>query len=87
MSVCAQYLLEQSRIVKVAADERSYHVFYQLLAGGDKGRFLLEPRDSYAFLNQSGCYELNDWDDSKVLPSAVPHPSLSFPSSPLLQKS
>ncbi|EGD81471.1 myosin-X [Salpingoeca rosetta] len=65
-SIIQEYLLEQSRIVKVAKDERSYHVFYQLLAGGDKERFLLEPKESYQFLNQSGCYTLEDWDDRQA---------------------
>jgi len=65
-SIIQEYLLEQARIVFQAPEERNYHVFYQLVKGGDKARYLLEPKESYAYLNQSGCYSLSDVDDAKV---------------------
>lgn len=53
-----QYLLEQSRITFQAKEERNYHVFYQLVKGADKEKYLLQPIESYNYLNQSGCYSL-----------------------------
>ena len=40
-------------------------MFIQLLAGGDKERYLLEDIKSYKYLNQSGCYKLDDVDDAR----------------------
>jgi len=65
-SIIQEYLLEQSRITFQSKDERNYHVFYQLLAGGDKARYLLDPPQSYTYLNQSGCYKLDDVDDARA---------------------
>ena len=59
-------MLEQSRITFQSKDERNYHVFYQLLAGGDKAKYLLDPIASYKYLNQSGCTQLDGVDDSKL---------------------
>jgi len=52
-----QYLLEKSRIVYQAKDERNYHIFYQLVQGADneeKKTYLIQEPSSYHYLNQSG---------------------------------
>ncbi|VDK70855.1 unnamed protein product [Litomosoides sigmodontis] len=53
------YLLEKSRIISQAVDERNYHVFYYLLNGAsDEERqrhYLMEPTD-YSYLNQNNFY-------------------------------
>lgn len=63
------YLLEKSRIVRQAKDERSFHIFYELLAGASpeqRKELFLEKPDKYNFINQSGCYIANQWvDDGK----------------------
>ncbi|KAI3647637.1 hypothetical protein MP228_007858 [Amoeboaphelidium protococcarum] len=61
-----QYLLEKSRIVFQAADERNYHIFYDLILGAtDQERKVLQltkPQD-YRYLKQSGCYTLKNVSD------------------------
>uniref|UniRef100_A0A0N5CAX5 Myosin heavy chain n=1 Tax=Strongyloides papillosus TaxID=174720 RepID=A0A0N5CAX5_STREA len=60
------YLLEKSRTCRQAADERSFHVFYQLLKGAPgemKENLLLMNCDNYRFLN-NGYISLPNVDDS-----------------------
>ncbi|GMR60861.1 hypothetical protein PMAYCL1PPCAC_31056 [Pristionchus mayeri] len=59
------YLLEKSRTLRQAPDERSFHIFYQLLHGTDakqKEQFLLEDVDKYRFL-ANGHIQLPNVDD------------------------
>ncbi|RXN10191.1 unconventional myosin-XVB-like protein [Labeo rohita] len=51
----SKYLLEKSRIVFQAKEERNYHVFYELLAGmndWDKQDLYLQVAETYFYLNQ-----------------------------------
>ncbi|XP_019357230.1 PREDICTED: unconventional myosin-XV-like [Gavialis gangeticus] len=63
----SQYLLEKSRVVFQARGERSYHVFYELLAGlsmEQKEQMYLQEAETYFYLNQGrACNLLGKQDD------------------------
>ncbi|KZV80788.1 glycosyltransferase family 2 protein [Exidia glandulosa HHB12029] len=53
--------LDKSRLVRLQYEERTFHVFYQFLAGAtpdERDRFNLEDPSEYALLASSGCYRL-----------------------------
>ncbi|CAA0840346.1 Myosin-2 [Striga hermonthica] len=61
-------LLEKSRIVQLAKDERSYHIFYQLCSGaptGLRGLLRLKRASHYKYLNQGDCLEIDNIDDAQ----------------------
>ncbi|XP_046734841.1 myosin heavy chain, non-muscle isoform X1 [Diprion similis] len=67
------YLLEKSRAIRQAKDERTFHIFYQLLAGASpeqKKEFILEDPKNYPFLS-SGSLPVPGVDDSAEFQSTV----------------
>lgn len=59
------YLLEKSRVVFQAPDERNYHIFYQLCAGRDKfPELMLDHPDKFRFLNQGEAPEIPKVSDA-----------------------
>lgn len=62
------FLLEKSRVVKLADGERSYHIFYQLCAGAPsilKDKLNIKMASEYHYLNQSNCLAIDDVDDAR----------------------
>uniref|UniRef100_W5MCF5 Myosin XVA n=1 Tax=Lepisosteus oculatus TaxID=7918 RepID=W5MCF5_LEPOC len=76
-AITSQYLLEKSRIVFQAKNERNYHIFYEMLAGlsaEQKQRFYLQEAETYYYLNQGGYCEIpgkSDGEDFRRLLSAM----------------
>ncbi|XP_062594386.1 unconventional myosin-XV-like isoform X8 [Saccostrea cucullata] len=61
-----EYLLEKSRMVSQAQDERNYHVFYEMLEGMSKeqrGKYGLQNAEKYFYLNQGGNCKISGRDD------------------------
>ncbi|XP_029102796.1 unconventional myosin-XV-like [Scleropages formosus] len=76
-AITSQYLLEKSRIVFQAKDERNYHIFYEMLAGlpiQQRRLFYLQEAETYYYLNQGGNCEIpgkSDEDDFHRLLNAM----------------
>ncbi|WZZ18783.1 hypothetical protein YC2023_111872 [Brassica napus] len=60
------YLLERSRVCQISDPERNYHCFYLLCAAPpeDIKKYKLGNPQSFHYLNQSSCYELDGVDDA-----------------------
>ncbi|KAK7862317.1 hypothetical protein R5R35_014678 [Gryllus longicercus] len=60
------YLLEKSRVVFQAPEERNYHIFYQLCAVRDSFPDLkLDRQDAFHYLNQGSCSGIQGVNDAK----------------------
>uniref|UniRef100_G1NVB2 Unconventional myosin-XV n=1 Tax=Myotis lucifugus TaxID=59463 RepID=G1NVB2_MYOLU len=76
-AITSQYLLEKSRIVFQAKNERNYHIFYELLAGLPaqlRQAFSLQEAETYYYLNQTPGPALSgksDADDFRRLLAAM----------------
>nr|XP_018907941.1 PREDICTED: myosin heavy chain, non-muscle isoform X2 [Bemisia tabaci] len=67
------YLLEKSRAIRQAKDERTFHIFYQLLAGASpeqRKEFILEDPKTYLFLS-NGNLPVPGVDDAAEFQSTV----------------
>lgn len=76
-----KYLLEKSRVTKLGADERNYHVFYHFINGADiqllRDMLLIEPgsttiqASNYFYLSQSGCYQVDSINEKQYFEGMV----------------
>ena len=77
------YLLEKSRVVNQAPNERNYHVFYELLRGASAAELkdcILMSANQYWYLSQGGAVDIKGTDDkSKFQSLKLAMTVLNFP--------
>lgn len=69
-----KYLLEKSRIVTCAENERVYHSFYLVARGSFASKFKLQPEGTYKSINAGKCpqnSEYNSAEDSAMVTDAM----------------
>eukprot|EP00808_Paulinella_micropora_P026794 g7806.t1 len=69
----SQYLLEKSRVVTRAQDERCFHIFYMLLtkSPSELKNYSLQPDPAkYNYLNLSKCYKVSSIKDNMEMATA-----------------
>ncbi|POM82672.1 Myosin head (motor domain) family protein [Cryptosporidium meleagridis] len=71
----SSYMLELSRIGHQIENERSYHIFYQIIKSytsqADISKYKLREMDWYKYLNVSNCYDVQNIDDIKEFKNCV----------------
>eukprot|EP00759_Apiculatamorpha_spiralis_P052173 PhF_6_TR561/c1_g1_i1/m.546/K10357/MYO5; myosin V len=59
-----KYLLEKSRIITAANNERVYHSFYDVLKGKDRQKYGLQELKAYKTVNSGKCTDVAGMDDA-----------------------
>ncbi|XP_077303906.1 unconventional myosin-X-like isoform X2 [Lithobates pipiens] len=68
------YLLEKTRVTRQSPGERSYHIFYALLAGAnkdDREALSLSDPHAYQYLCNSGCVTVEGLNDKEMYENVV----------------
>ncbi|OQR90458.1 myosin-like protein [Achlya hypogyna] len=70
----SHFLLEKSRIVGCAENERNYHIFYQICSGlsaDERAALFITKAEDYDYLNQGNCITVPEVNDKKCFKELV----------------